>query len=105
MKTEDIIGKEFIGVRFEDTSLLICDYEYDKFIGLTGNVIGIHSYHPDCTLVSFLINGKNIKRHWPTSVVLDQIKEEEELKQTPDYIKNLFEEVLSLTFYTNTKRN
>ena len=104
MKTEDIIGKEFIGVRFEDTSLLRCDYEYDKFIGITGNVKAIHSYHPECALVSFLINGKNIQRHWPTSVVLDQI-EEKERKQAPDYIKNLFEKVLSLTFYTNIKRN
>jgi hypothetical protein len=97
MKDEDIIGKEFLTVRFEKDRTLICNAIYEDYIGVIGTITNLHESFPQYARVEF----KNPKRyttalHWPVKVIKEQL-EEKINKEKPEYIKDLFKEIINLT--------
>jgi hypothetical protein len=93
MKDEDIIGKEFTAVEFGKTGILTCNESYKPLLGKTGIVTNIHADFSEYARVEFKITGYANALHWPVKVIKEQIQ----YKETPEYTKNLFKEILNLT--------
>jgi hypothetical protein len=102
MKDEDIIGKEFLTVRFEKeiNGVLTCNATYDPYIGLIGVVTNIHENYPQYARVLFKDPKKYVgyitALHWPIKVIKEQLQENIN-KEKPEYITDLFEEIINLT--------
>lgn len=97
MKDEDIIGKEFLTVRFEKDRILTCDASYEDHIGVIGTITNLHESFPQYARVQ-LKNPKGYitALHWPVKVIKEQL-EEKINKEKPEYIENLFKEIFNLT--------
>jgi hypothetical protein len=97
IKEEDFIGKEFIGVKFKDTKLLMYGKDHESSIGEIGKVDSLHTSNKDYVLIRFN-NGRT--KYYPTLVVLEQIEQieqkQKECEQNPEYLNNLFKEVFNL---------
>jgi hypothetical protein len=96
MKDEDIIGKEFLAVTFEKDGILTCNDSYDRFIGKTGIVTNAHPDYTKYARVEFSDAGYVNALHWPIKVIKDQLKFNA-YKETPEYTKDLFKEIIKLT--------
>jgi hypothetical protein len=99
MKDEDIIGKEFLTVRFEkkDGGILTCNPTYDPYIGLIGIVTNFHEPYTEYARVEFKDSvGYITALHWPVKVIKKQLQENIN-KESPEYIKKLFKEIIKLT--------
>jgi len=97
MKDEDIIGKEFLAVFFEPEDMLTCNDVYVQFIGKTGIVTNTHVDYPQFARIEFEDTIGYINAlHWPVKVVREQLKLNA-FKETPEYTKSLFKEILNLT--------
>lgn len=96
MKDEDIIGKEFTAVYFEKDGLLTYNDSYDRFIGKTGIVTNTHVDYPQFARVEFDKSGYLDALHWPVKVIKEQLQLNA-FKETPEYTKSLFKEILNLT--------
>lgn len=97
MKDEDIIGKEFLAVDFEPDGILTRNDFYDKFIGKTGIVTNTHVDYPQYARVEFKEGAGYVTAlHWPVKVVKEQLQLNA-YKETPEYTKDLFKEILKLT--------
>ena len=94
----DIIGKEFVGVYFEKDGILTCDTIYDKLLGKTGIVTNTHVDFPQYARVEFrdATLGYINALHWPVKVIKEQL-ELNVYKETPEYTKDLFKEIIKLT--------
>ena len=93
----DIIGKEFLAVDFEKDGILTCNDAYTPFLGKTGVVTNTHEDYPRFARVEFT-DAKGYLRslHWPVKVIKEQLQLNA-FKETPEYTKSLFEEILNLT--------
>jgi len=97
MKDEDIIGKEFLAVYFEPDGMLTCNDAYDKLIGKTGIVTNTHVDFPQYARVEFKeVRGYVNALHFPVKVIKEQLQLNA-FKETPEYTKHLFKEILKLT--------
>jgi hypothetical protein len=74
METKDIIGKEFIGIKFEGDGRLTYDTSYNRFQGKIGKIINFHDTFPEYVNVDF---GDGNYRHFPTELVKKQVEENE----------------------------
>ena len=92
----DIIGKEFIAVHFGKTGILSCNDAYKTFIGKTGIVTNTHAEFPEYARVEFNDTGYINALHWPVSIIEKQLQENL-YKETPEYTKDLFKEIIKLT--------
>jgi hypothetical protein len=93
----DIIGKEFLAVHFEKDGILTCNTSYDKLIGKIGVVTNTHMDFPQYARVEFNNETGYINAlHWPVKVIKEQLKLNM-YKETPDYTKDLFKEIIKLT--------
>ena len=93
MKDEDIVGKEFTAVEFGKTKILSCNDSYKPLLGKIGVVTNINAEHSEYARVKFKVDGYANALHWPVKVIKEQIQ----YKETPEYTKNLFKEILNLT--------
>lgn len=96
MKDEDIIGKEFLAVPFEKDGLLTYNDAYNRFIGKTGIVTNTNVDYPRFARVEFDESGYVNALHWPVKVIKEQLQLNA-YKETPEYIKDLFKEIIKLT--------
>jgi uncharacterized membrane-anchored protein len=96
MTDMDIIGKEFTAVPFEKDGILTCSDAYDRFIGKTGIVTNTNVDYPRFARVEFDDSGYVNALHWPVKVIEKQLQENL-YKETPEYTKDLFKEILKLT--------
>jgi hypothetical protein len=97
MKDKDIIGKKFLAVDFAPDLPLTCNDIYKPFIGKTGVVTNTHEDYPQFARVEFKDTiGYRNALHWPVKVVREQLKLNA-FKETPEYTKSLFKEILNLT--------
>jgi hypothetical protein len=93
----DIIGKEFLAVHFGKDGVLSCNEPYKKFIGRTGIVTNTHPDFPQYARVKFNDETGYINAlHWPVKVIKEQLQENL-YKETPEYTKDLFKEIIKLT--------
>ena len=92
----DIIGKEFLAVHFEKDGVLTCNEPYKKFLGRTGIVTNIHETFSQYARVEFDTEGYINALHWPVKVIEEQLKFNT-YKETPEYTKDLFKEIIKLT--------
>ena len=92
----DIIGKEFVAVHFEKDGILTFNAAYDKLLGKTGIVTNTHPDFPEYARVEFDTNGYVNALHWPVKVIKEQLQENL-YKETPEYTKDLFKEIIKLT--------
>lgn len=97
MKDEDIIGKEFLTVRFKNDGILTCNATYDSCIGVSGVITHIHEAYPQYACVKFINppRGYVTSLHWPVKVIKEQLQENIN-KENPEYITDLFEEIFKL---------
>tara|TARA_R110000868_G_scaffold243667_2_gene499688 strand:+ start:91 stop:393 length:303 start_codon:yes stop_codon:yes gene_type:complete len=89
METKDIIGKEFIGFKFESDKNLTWHKKYDDFIGCVGIVEEINKAFPQYTRVTITDKkGKKQSLHIPTLGIKEQLesKEREEEEKSIDDI-------------------
>ena len=92
MKDEDIIGKEFEGVYFEDVpQLRFNDIFHKCMIGRTGVVMKINKTFPHLCLIKFSGIGERREVHFPVAVVKQQIED-----RTPIDLDSLFNQIKSL---------
>ena len=97
MKDDYIVGKEFLGVYFDKVGFLSCDSSYDRFMGKIGIVENINESHNEYAKVVFkCIELPYNSVHFPVEAIKKQLKFNE-YKQTTEYIKDLFKEVINLT--------
>ena len=96
MKNEDIIGKEFLAVDFRPNGILTCNELYLKFLGKTGIITNTHADYPEYARVEFNDTGYINALHWPIEVIKEQLQENL-YKETPEYTKDLFKEIIKLT--------
>lgn len=100
MKNEDIIGKEFLMVDFAPDGMLTCNETYKNFIGKIGIITNIHEDYPQYARVKFKDIEESAKYitalHWPVKVIKEQLMLNA-FKETPEYTKHLFEEIINLT--------
>ena len=73
METKDLIGKEFVCVKFEGDSRLVYDNSYKLTLGKKGKIINGHEKYPEYTNVNF----GNVNLHFPTELVKKQVEENE----------------------------
>jgi hypothetical protein len=92
----DIIGKEFVAVHFGKDGILTFNAAYDKLLGKTGIVTNTHPDFPEYARVEFDTNGYVNALHWPVKVIKEQLQENL-YKETPEYTKDLFKEIIKLT--------
>jgi hypothetical protein len=92
MRDEEIIGKEFEGVKFTSTRGIDYDSTYNNLIGKIGIVDRLHSVYPDCCHVLFTPPIGKIEGRWyPTDLVKQQI-----IDRIPIDLDKLFNEIKSL---------
>jgi hypothetical protein len=92
MTDEEIIGKEFEGVKFTNTPRINYDSSYKDLIGKIGIVDRLHSVYPDCCYVLFTPPIGKIEGRWyPTDLVKQQI-----IDRIPIDLDKLFNEIKSL---------
>jgi len=97
MTDMDIIGKEFTAVNFKSDGRLFCNNSYDSFIGKTGIVTNTHVDYPEYARVEFTdAKGYLNALHWPVKVIKEQLQLNA-YKETTEYTKDLFKEILKLT--------
>jgi hypothetical protein len=92
MTDEEIIGKEFEGVYFENvTSLRFSDIYHKPMLGKTGIVVNINTTHPHLCLVKFDEGiGPKSEVHFPVVVVKKQI-----IDRIPIDLDDLFNQIKS----------
>lgn len=92
MKDEDIIGKEFEGVHFEDVpNMKFSDIFHKPMLGKTGVVIRINKDYPHLCRIKFSGIGEGREVHFPVAVVKQQIED-----RTPIDLDDLFNQIKSL---------
>ena len=92
MTDEEIIGKEFEGIKFMNTSRLNYDSSYNDLIGKIGIVNRIHNTYADYCYVLFTPPIGKIEGRWyPTDLVKQQI-----IDRIPIDLDKLFNEIKSL---------
>lgn len=92
----DIIKKEFLAVHFEPDGILTCNEVYNQFLGFTGIVTNTHAEFPQYARVEFKdAKGRIDALHFPVKVVKEQLRLNA-FKETPEYTKYLFKEIINL---------
>lgn len=91
MKDEEIIGKEFEGVEFNNYILLNFSSNHVNCIGKVGVVKAIHHSLPYCKIRFQPAIGKLEELWYPTDIVKQQIDE-----RTPVDIDQLFKDIRAL---------
>lgn len=89
METKDLIGREFIGFKFETDKNIIWYSKYDDVIGCVGIVEEINQAYPQYTRVAITDKkGKRHSLHLPTLGIKEQLeaKEREEEARSIDDI-------------------
>jgi hypothetical protein len=78
MEDKDILGKEFICCKFNNTDKLKFTSGYEDIVGCTSTVLSIHDVHKEYALIEITLKtGTKITRHFPVDVIKQQIQEKE----------------------------
>lgn len=93
MTDEEIIGKEFEAVEFENVTNMPFSNRFHKpLLGKTGTVLHINEHYPHLCLVKFEhVIGRKSEVHFPVAVVKQQIED-----STPIDIDQLFKDIRGL---------
>jgi hypothetical protein len=95
MEDKDIVGKKFTVFKFEKFSYISWDRSLDKYIGTTGEVLNLHSEHPEFANVILTSKAGTIKKHFPTHLIREQLEELED-KSIDDIIIEMKQLILQI---------